>query len=508
MSKLILFEDEHLLAVNKPSGVNTHKPDRFAQDGIYEWLCKRGSDFQSRVANEEVAVKNRSHGKLSILHRLDKDTSGVMIFGKTPQANQSLARQFESHRVEKTYALLAAARPRKEAIRAQSEDAVTEFKSLRQFGKFFLLEARPITGKTHQVRRHAQENGFPIVGDTLYGGITAPRLMLHARRIALEHPAGGKRVAIEAPLPKAFGEMDAMFAAREFRELFLGEETNVFRLVSGSADGFPDVVVDSYAGKLLVQWQSEEAAEKWRGKLGEGHEQFITKQNRTKPIAIDGGEQAQQQFLVRENGLNFIASFGEGFSTGIFPDQRENRCRLLSMNLAGKTVLNCFAYTCAFSVAAAKAGATVTSVDLSKSYLEWGKENFRANDLNPDAHDFIYGDVFSWLKRFGKRGRKWDVVLLDPPTFSTTKQGKVFRAAKDYRELAELAIPLVERGGILFCSTNQRTLAPEKFEKVLRESARSCGREVATVEFETQPFDFRVAPGEKPYLQTFWMQLL
>jgi 23S rRNA (cytosine1962-C5)-methyltransferase len=465
------------------------------------------------------------------LHRLDKDTSGVMILGKTTLANQSLSKQFESHRVKKTYLLLSASRPPREKFRADSSDAVTEFESVKPHGNFFLIEARPITGKTHQVRRHAAENGFPIVGDAQYGGIAAPRLMLHAQRIAFEHPLNGKQMAIDAPLPNAFGEMDAMIAAREFRECLFDKQTDVFRLVSGAADGFPDVIVDSYGGKLLVQWLSEEAAQKWRGKWGECFEQFVTKQRRTKllPATPDGSRRREEaemdrlrdetclltsaatgggRFVVHENGVNFLASFGEGFSTGIFFDQRENRRRLLSMNLAGKTALNCFAYTCAFSVAAAKAGAMVTSLDLSKPYLEWGKENFRSNGLNPDAHDFIFGDVFSWLKRFGKRGRQWDVVLLDPPTFSTTKQGRVFRAAKDYRELAELAMPLVQRDGWLFCSTNQRTIAPERFDRVLREAARACGRGVAAMEFETQPFDFRVAQGEKPYLKSFWLRLL
>jgi 23S rRNA (cytosine1962-C5)-methyltransferase len=560
VNKLILFEDEHLLAVNKPSGINTHKPDRFAQDGIYEWLCKRGSELHSqhnsevaignRSPNAVVAVENRSHRTLSILHRLDKDTSGVMIFGKSALANQSLAKQFESHRVKKTYLLLAAVRPPMEKFRADSDGAVTEFELAKRHEKFFLIAARPITGKTHQVRRHAAENGFPIVGDAQYGGIAAPRLMLHAQRIAFEHPESGKQITIEAPMPKALGELDALAAAKEFRELLFDERTDAFRLVSGAADGFPDVIVDFYAGKLLVQWLSEEAAEQrerlfdWLranlkstgGDANAGisiYEQFVTKQRKTRPMRCScRGEEAGEDFSRRgnrlltsaateaempregrrttvwENGLRFLVSFGEGFSTGLFADQRENRLRLMRMSLAGKTVLNCFAYTCAFSVAAAKAGATVTSLDLSKPYLEWGKENFRVNDLNPDAHDFIFGDVFSWLKRFGKRGRKWDVVLLDPPTFSTTKEGRVFRAAKDYRELAELAMPLVTGGGVLFCSTNQRALSAEKFERVLRDAAKACGRDVTAMEFETQPFDFRVAHGEKPYLQSFWMRLL
>jgi 23S rRNA (cytosine1962-C5)-methyltransferase len=214
-----------------------------------------------------------------------------------------------------------------------------------------------------------------------------------------------------------------------------------------------------------------------------------------------------QRLTIRENGLNFLIGFGEGLSTGIFLDQRENRRRLLMANLAGETLLNCFAYTCAFSVAAAKAGAVTTSIDLSRRYLEWGKDNFRANDLYPEAHRFLVGDVLEWLKRFQKRGQSWDTVILDPPTFSTTKKGRAFQAERDYEELETLATPLVKKGGMLFCSTNQRTLAPDKFEGSLRKAARQTGRIIASVEFETLPFDFRVTEGERPYLKTLWARL-
>jgi 23S rRNA (cytosine1962-C5)-methyltransferase len=508
VNSLILFEDEHLLAINKPSGINTHKPDRFAQDGIHEWLTKREPHWRN----------------LSVLHRLDKDTSGVILFGKTQRANQSLAQQFESHRVVKLYVLLSTARPPRAQLRAQSEDAVTEFELARKQGDNFLVWARPVTGKTHQVRRHAAENGFPILGDAQYGGRPAPRLMLHAQSLAFAHPESGLTVTVEAPIPQTFTELDALVAAREFRSLLFDEQTNVFRLINGAADGFHDAQVDAYAGRLLVRWQSEEAANTQRAQLIDGlrsrwecnaiFEQFATKQTRTKPTIVwtrhDGGvaeTAGSQPYPILENGMKFLARFDEGFSTGIFLDQRENRRRLLRMNLTDKTVLNCFAYTCAFSVVAARAGATLTSLDLSKSFLDWGRENFRVNRMDPDAHDFVYGDVFDWLKRFAKRGRTWDVVLLDPPTFSTTKKGRAFRAAQDYMALARQAIPLVARGGTLFCSTNQHALAAQKFESILRESVRHSGRMLAAVEYETQPFDFRVAMGERPYLKTFWLRL-
>src|SRR5204863_10015212 len=111
---------------------------------------------------------------------------------------------------------------------------------------------------------------------------------------------------------------------------------------------------------------------------------FATRPRRLAPRLVCGSE-LEQRASIRENGLTFLINFGEGLATGIFLDQRENRRRLLALRLQEKTVLNTFAYTCAFSVAAAKAGAVTTSEDLSKNYLEWGKDNFRANGLDPVA---------------------------------------------------------------------------------------------------------------------------
>jgi len=488
LSALILFEDEHLLVAHKPSGVNTHKPDRFAPDGLHEWLEKHGR-------------------KLSILQRLDKDTSGVIIFGKTRLANQSLSRQFESHRVEKRYWLLTTSRPTRQRFHATSPGAETEFEFQRAHGPYFLIQARPLTGKTHQIRKHAAANGFPIVGDAEYGGAPAPRLMLHAYSLSLEHPSTQEIVHFQASVPRAFDDGDPLVAACEFRELLFDEDTNAFRWMSSAADGIPGVIVDSYAGNLLAQWQTEavDAALYERLPSVPVYEQICTKQKRTSPQSIRGA--LPERFAVRENGLTFLVSFGEGLSPGIFLDQRENRRRLLTMNLTGQTVLNCFAYTGAFSVAAARSGAVTTSVDLSRNYLAWGQANFAANGLDPGAHAFVAGDVFEWLRRFAQRRQTWNIVILDPPTFSTSKHGRAFQAERDYGALASLAMPLVTRGGRLLCSTNQRTLAPEHFEAMLQQAARACGRTIASAEFETQPWDFRVVTGEHPYLKTFWLQM-
>ncbi len=226
------------------------------------------------------------------------------------------------------------------------------------------------------------------------------------------------------------------------------------------------------------------------------------------------GRNAPARFIVRENGISFELSFDEGYSTGLFLDQRDNRQRLLTGHVAAgfelppaAAVLNTFAYTCGFSVAAAKAGARTTSLDLSKKYLEWGKRNFTLNEFDPAGHDFIYGDVFDWFRRLAKRGRRFDVLLLDPPTFSQSRRSGVFRAEKDYGDLVSAALPLLNRPGVLFASSNAATWAPADFIGVLSSSIRSVRRKILQLHYAPQPPDFPVTRAEPAYLKTAWLRL-
>jgi 23S rRNA (cytosine1962-C5)-methyltransferase len=497
---VILHEDDDLLVVNKPSGINTHKPGPFAPDGLHEFLTQRHPRWRN----------------LSVIHRLDKETSGVIVFGNSARANQSLTRQFQTHTIHKRYLFLANAPGTRASCRTKSNGAETRFRRLGEHGQYWLFEAEPVTGKTHQVRRHAAENGFPIVGDSEYGGTPAPRLMLHAHAIRLEHPGTGELSTFQASVPRVFDSADPLEAAWEFRQLLFTDSavTNAYRLISGAGDSLPDVVADWMAGHVLVQWQtqpSDDLASQLRHRLVSDcgalsvHEQVATRHERRTARLTHGTP--PDPIIIRENGLNYVVKCGEGLSAGIFLDQRENRRRLAMMNLTGQHVLNTFSYTGAFSVAAAHAGALTTSVDLSRNYLDWGRENFRVNGLDPSAHDFIYGDVFDWLGRFQKRGQHWDVVVVDPPTFSTTKKGRAFQARRDYLDLARQAIKVLKPGGWLLCSTNQRTLSAEDFVSALDEAADGCGRFICERKFVTLPFDFRVGQGMRPYLKTMWMRL-
>jgi 23S rRNA (cytosine1962-C5)-methyltransferase len=177
------------------------------------------------------------------------------------------------------------------------------------------------------------------------------------------------------------------------------------------------------------------------------------------------------------------------------------------LQLKGREVLNTFAYTCAFSVAAAQAGARVTSLDLSRKYLDWGKRNFTLNGLDPAAHDFIYGDVFDWMRRLGKKGRRFDLVILDPPTFSQSKESGAFRVEKDYAKLAGAAAGLLAPDGVLLASTNAAEWPPEAFLEAVASGLTKANRTIRRQHYAPQPLDFPISLQEPGFLKTVWMQL-
>jgi 23S rRNA (cytosine1962-C5)-methyltransferase len=146
-------------------------------------------------------------------------------------------------------------------------------------------------------------------------------------------------------------------------------------------------------------------------------------------------------------------------------------------------------------------------LDLSRKYLDWGRRNFELNGLNPAEHDFIFGDVFDWLRRLGKKGRKFDAVLLDPPTFSRSKERGDFRAERDYGTLAASAAAVLKPGGVLFASTNAARLEPEVFLSQIRSALAQAGRRVLLEHYVPQPTDFPICREEPAYLKTVWMRV-
>lgn len=531
----VVHEDEHLLVVNKPAGWNTHAASPYAGEGIYDWLKHREPRWAS----------------LAIIHRLDKETSGVLVFGKTPLANRSLTEQFATRAVRKKYLLLTD-RPgpqgeqivKTKLLRAgdryvsgiHGELADTRFKLFSigdgqsaggkleppHVGSYPCVAAVPLTGRTHQIRVHATESGFPILGDTLYGGSPFPRVCLHAAELAFQHPATGEVVFFQAPADFAADTRRALRNA-----IIEPDATNAFRLIHGASDGRPGWYVERMGEFLLSQGEAPLNSEQRthvariaaaRGVYHKHLNRYVrrTTTGETSPQLILG-QAAPDHFVVRENGVQFELSFNEGYSVGLFLDQRDNRRRFLTGHIAatfslraphpGLRVLNTFAYTCGFSVCAALGGAHTTSLDLSKKYLEWGKRNFTLNGLDPAQHDFIYGDTFDWLRRLAKKQRAFDAIILDPPTFSQSKASGVFRADKDYGKLVTAALPALKPGGVLLAATNAAELPPENFLNQINEAVRASRRKIVLQHYVPQPPDFPISRAEPAYLKTVWLRV-
>jgi 23S rRNA (cytosine1962-C5)-methyltransferase len=205
-----------------------------------------------------------------------------------------------------------------------------------------------------------------------------------------------------------------------------------------------------------------------------------------------------------------LVRLGDGLSTGVFLDQRSNRRRVREM-AAGKTLANLFAYTCGFTVAAALGGARRTvSVDASAAALERGRENLaHAGLLGPargGEHAFAAADAMSWLGRAARKGESFDLVVLDPPSYSSTRKGR-FVADRDYVDLAAAAMAVVAPGGTLVACTNHRGITPQKFRRILFDAARAAKRDVTQMRDMAEPPDFPVAAGGLGHMKTAFVGL-
>lgn len=202
-----------------------------------------------------------------------------------------------------------------------------------------------------------------------------------------------------------------------------------------------------------------------------------TEQDRRAAILLEGDSALSPQTTVLEESVRYGLDFAASYSAGFFIDQRANRALLKTA--PPQRLLNCFAYTCSFSVVAALAGAETLSVDLSKKSLDRGRSNFTLNqiDLTPEPrrHRFIADDVFGVIPYLRKRGEKFDVIVLDPPTFARGTKVKTFRVERDFPALLELALDVAAANARLLLSTNCTRLWIDDLERFAREAMDNRG---------------------------------
>jgi len=563
----ILHQDDDLLFVHKPAGVTSQaaQPDR-------------PDDVVTRL---ELFLG--SGKKLGIHQRLDRDTSGVMVFTKRTDVNAALAAQIEKRAIKKKYVAgvvgwsnaakkevtltdelikvedgLMAAVPRGRRPPKNSQRAVTHVKARTVKGERALLDLVLETGRTHQARVQLANARAPIAGDVLYGrpnaAAKASRLMLHAVALELDHPRTKKKLAIRDDLARS--EFDAwlergdlgygVFDDAKALERALGHaverrwglgrsadrdaadrRTTAFRLVNEEADGLPGLAVDVYGDHLVAQIYS---SDEWNVpgrrdrvldalhalgfdgvylKLRPKQSNVLvdTRRDDLAPrLPVRGTPTEKDNLVIYEEGVPFDVRLGDGLSTGIFLDQRLNR-RALRETARGARVANLFSYTCAFSIAAAMGGARETvSVDASLSALERGRAGFGLAGLDVNQHRFVGEDAFSWLARAAKKNERFDIIVLDPPSYSSTKKRR-FVAETDYDELITLAAALMLPGGKIFACSNHRGMARQKLRRMAHEGVRAAERDALQIKDLPDAPDFPGAAGRDPHMKSVLITL-
>ena len=261
--------------------------------------------------------------------------------------------------------------------------------------------------------------------------------------------------------------------AKENRSAYYQDAlTTAFRLFNQEGDGFGGLTVDLYGDYAVFSWYNSYVYQ-IRQTISEAFRQVFPEvlgayeKIRFKGLDYESahvyGQEAPDFFTVLENGVLYQVFMNDGLMTGIFLDQHEVRGSLVDGLAMGKSLLNMFSYTAAFSVAAAMGGASqTTSVDLAKRSRELSQAHFQANGLSTDDHRFIVMDVFEYFKYAKRKGLTYDVIVLDPPSFARNKK-QTFSVAKDYHKLISQSLEILNPGGIIIASTNAANVSRQKF---------------------------------------------
>lgn len=263
--------------------------------------------------------------------------------------------------------------------------------------------------------------------------------------------------------------------ARQKRHYFYQSDlTTAFRLFNQDGDDFGGLTVDLYDEYAVFSWYNTFIYSRKDMIITAFQEVFPEVKGAYEKIRFKGlnyesaflyGQEAPENFTVLENGVAYQVFMNDGLMTGIFLDQHEVRGSLVDGLAAGKSLLNMFSYTAAFSIAAAIGGAVeTTSVDLAKRSRELSKAHFKVNGVELDHHHFVVMDVFEYFKYAKRKGLSYDVIVLDPPSFARNKK-QTFSVAKDYHKLISQSLEILNPNGVIIASTNAANVTVEKFRQ-------------------------------------------
>ncbi len=452
------------------------------------------------------------------------------------------------HRVDRSGRGLVA-----KACRPGTGNAVTRVRVIERGPGGTLVELIVERGRPAQLRAQLAAAGVPIVGDRERGGAAARRLMLHAAVLTLPRSLGGETVRRAEPHellarlasaqdvpPDSIAELTARLRSAAVRRFGLARgrsprpegaaeaaeaegtpTTTAFRVANAEGDGLPGLALDVYGDYLVAHLYpdrlatTEDEVLDALGGLGaagvyvkrrraQSNDLVDTRRDDVAPAAAVRGDSAPDELVVFEEGVPYRTRLGDGLSTGLFLDQRNNRRRVREW-ARGQAVLNLFAYTCPFTVAAAVGGATRTvSVDAAGPALDTGRANVE-HAAGPGAHEFRKGDAFVALDAAKKRGEGFGLVIVDPPTYSTTR-GSRWTSGKAWVDLAGRCLGVLEDGGKLLACSNDRRMTQRVFRGHLEAALAADGRR-GRVRLYDPPDDFPPPPGEGAHLKTGVIEL-
>lgn len=321
-------------------------------------------------------------------------------------------------------------------------------------------------------------------------------------------------------IDKSFFQKKIATAISHREDYYHNTDTTAFRIFNGEGDGIGGLIIDYFDGFYLISWYSEgiysfkdmilealEASVSYKGIYEK--KRFDTKGQYVEDDDFVKGERGEFPLNVKENGQHFAIYLNDGAMVGVFLDQRDVRKTIRDNYSKGKTVLNTFSYTGAFSVFAASGGATkTTSVDLAKRSLSKTTEQFEVNGIDVEKQDIIVMDVFDYFKYAKRKELSFDMVILDPPSFARSKK-YTFSSAKDYTKLLMDAINITEKNGVIVASTNNATFGMKKFKTFVEKAFKESNRKYTIEEEFSLPSDFRTSPlfKEGNYLKVLFIKV-
>lgn len=484
-----LFEDDDIIAIDKPYGFNAHTNDSKLEhsDAIQDGLI-------------EIYEKQRG-SKLHIIHRLDQTTTGVMIFGKSAESAKKYAEYFFNRQVKKTYLFITQNKSEKKSYhvnqpiihKAKELQAETHFQLVKKSKNYELWQANPLTGRNHQIRIHSQAVGLSILGDVQYEGHHYPFLCLHNRRI--EFPNG---IVILSKPPIYFEDpallenvslAQILFDVDRRQRLFAGaSQDQCFRLA------YQESVfsLDQFGEKILLTWSKQSGTE-FSKKV------FSTfALNYGKPLVVQKSEEEKGSWIANEGQ---VKSEIDSDLPGLSLNQRLHRNWVLNHS-RDKSVLNLFASTCTYSVAAALGQASkIISVELNKKSLNWGRKNFELNQLPLESAQFLCRDSLTFLKQSLQKKMTYDLILCEVPSFFRREKG-VFRIENDLEELLQNCLESLSAKGLFLISIQHEGLFIDDLRKMIVKVQKKLGLNQLEINCILPSLDFEL-PGQKTQLKSF-----